>query len=256
MYFKRDGLPEESDIVLCTVTKIHYHSVFVSLNEYSGRSAILHISEIAPGRIRNINEYVKEGKVIVCKILKVDEKKGHIDVSLRRVTESQRRTKQEILKQEQKAEKIIEFVAKKEKKKTEDLVKKITTAILGKYETIYEAFTEIVAGKSDISELKLDAKTEKALQETISQRIAPKSIEITAKLKLESHASNGLEIIKDILTKCKIDESVQIRYLGAGTYNLHIESKEYEEAEDTIERIEGVLKAVPIKECSHMLQRI
>lgn len=254
MYFKRDGLPEESDIVLCTVTKIHYHSVFVSLNEYPGKSAILHISEIAPGRIRNINEYVKQGKVIVCKILKVDPKKGHIDVSLRRVTENQRRTKQNILKQEQKAEKIIEFVAKKEKKDAKVILKKIQDATAEKYETIYEAFADIVAKKIQISDLKLDKKIEKTLEEIILQRIAPKKVEISAKLKLESHAPNGLEIVKNILISCE-KAGVTVRYLGAGAYNIHVESKEYEEAEERMGKVQEILDAANPKECAFTLQR-
>ena len=55
---------------MVTVTKIEYHSVFVELDEY-GKTALIHISEISPGRIRNIRDFVKvEDKKIVCKVLK------------------------------------------------------------------------------------------------------------------------------------------------------------------------------------------
>src|SRR5210317_879230 len=100
MYFKRQGYPQDSEVVVCKVTKVQFHSVFVNLEEY-GKSGMLHISEVSPGRIRNIRDYVVEGKIIVCKVLKVDEKKGHIDVSLRRVNEGQRKDKLSSVKQEQ-----------------------------------------------------------------------------------------------------------------------------------------------------------
>lgn len=244
MYFKRETLPEESDIVLCTVTKVHYHSVFVSLNEYPGLKAMLHISEIAPGRIRNIGEYVKEGKVIVCKVLKVDEKKGHIDVSLRRVTESQRRTKQDILKQEQRVQKIVEFVAKSEKKDPAKILSTITAATEKTHEFVFQAFQEIANGTLPISSLKLDKKTQDSLYEVILQRITPPKIELHGKIKLECHEGNGVVVVKKLLQDClEINPSLNITYLGAGVYNVFIETKEVEPAESAFKAIEDLLES-------------
>src|SRR3989338_11129087 len=112
MFYKKEGKPESGELVLCTVKKILYHSVFVSLDEYQNIEGMVHISEIAPGRIRNLRDYVKEGKRIVCKVLKIHKEKGHIDLSLRRVNQSQRIRKNTEYKQEIRAEKILENVAK------------------------------------------------------------------------------------------------------------------------------------------------
>ena len=100
MLHKKKGFPNEGDILFCTITKVQYNSVFVTLDEYENKSGMIHISEISPGRIRNIRDYVKEGKVIICKVLRVKKDRGHIDLSLRRVNESQRREKVEARKQE------------------------------------------------------------------------------------------------------------------------------------------------------------
>ena len=108
MLYRREGFPQDDELVFCTVTKIFHSSVFVVLDEYE-RSGMVNISEIAPGRIRNIRDYVTQDKKIVCKVLRVDAKKGHIDLSLRRVNEMERKRKLEEIKQEQKAEKIIFF---------------------------------------------------------------------------------------------------------------------------------------------------
>ena len=90
LLFRKKGLPEEEEIVICEVTKIYQNSVFANIIEYD-KSGMLHISEVSPGRIRNIYDYVKVGKIIICKILSVNKEKGHVDLSLRRVTESQKR---------------------------------------------------------------------------------------------------------------------------------------------------------------------
>ncbi|MBU2637591.1 MAG: S1 RNA-binding domain-containing protein, partial [Nanoarchaeota archaeon] len=112
MYLKK-GIPEEGEIVLCRVRKILPHSVFVDLIEYSNKEAMVHISEIAPGRIRNIRDYVKEGKQVVCKVLQLNKERGTIDISLRRVSLQQKLKKEEGFKQEQKSEKMLELVAQK-----------------------------------------------------------------------------------------------------------------------------------------------
>ena len=108
MFYHREGFPEERELVLCTVTKVQHHSVFVRMDEFGGRSGMIHISEVSPGRIRNIRYFVKEGKIVVCQVLRINKERGYIDLSLRRVNDNQRRKKVDQLKQEQKEEKIIE----------------------------------------------------------------------------------------------------------------------------------------------------
>ena len=75
MLFKKQDFPEEGDLVLCTVTSVQFHSVFVDMDEY-GKGGMIHISEVSPGRIRNIRDFVKEGKKIVCKVLRINQEKG------------------------------------------------------------------------------------------------------------------------------------------------------------------------------------
>src|SRR3989344_568516 len=101
MLYRREGFPDEGEIVLCTVTKINPNSVFVHVDDYD-KGGMVHISEISPGRIRNIRDFVVENKVVVCKVLSVNRERGYIDLSLRRVNETLRRNKLEEVKQEQK----------------------------------------------------------------------------------------------------------------------------------------------------------
>ena len=109
MLYKREGLPEEDEIVMCTVTKIFPHSVFVNIDELN-KTGVIHISEISPGRIRNIRDFVKQDKKIICKVLRINKERGHIDLSLRRVIDAQRRNKSDEIKQEQLAEKNDQII--------------------------------------------------------------------------------------------------------------------------------------------------
>ena len=64
MLLKKEGFPEEDELVMCTITKVQFHSVFAQLDEYD-KGGMIHISEVSPGRIRNIRDFVKEGKKVV-----------------------------------------------------------------------------------------------------------------------------------------------------------------------------------------------
>ena len=124
MFYQRKGFPEVGEALLCTVKKILPNSIFAKLDEFENKEGMIHISEISPGRIRNIRDYVKEGKKIVCKVLNVNKEKGYIDLSLRRVPLSVKRNKLEERKQEDKAEKILEIVARNLKTDVKEIYEK------------------------------------------------------------------------------------------------------------------------------------
>jgi len=232
MLYQKKGMPEENELVLCDVTSVRYNSVFVKLDEYN-KSGMIHISEISPGRIRNIRDFVVEGKKIVCKILRIDRSTGNIDLSLRRVNENQRKNKVNELKQEQLAEKIIEFVAKQNKQETKTLYDTITRQL--DHEPIYPFFYGTVEHTQDIKDLKLPAKVEKDLQEAINQRIKKAEVEIKGTLKLSSPEPNGVEIIKEALQKAQSD-SVAIRYAGAGAFSVIVTADDYKAAEKILKK--------------------
>ena len=55
-------IPEQGEIILATVTKVMDHGAYVTLDEYDDIQGFLHISEIAPGWIRSVNRFVKDGE--------------------------------------------------------------------------------------------------------------------------------------------------------------------------------------------------
>jgi translation initiation factor 2 subunit 1 len=231
MIYKKTGLPEDSEIVMCTVTKIQYSSVFVKIDEY-GISGMIHISEIAAGRIRNIRDYVKEGKKVCCKVLRIHRDKGHVDLSLRRVTDSQRRNKVNQLKMEQKAESILEYVAKQNKLDFKKIYLDFSVPILKEYEYIHHAFEDVVAKECDLLKIvKADKKVLDQVIDLVNVRFKPQEIEITGVLKLTTYEGNGVEVVRDALKKAQEVKGADIRYLGGGKYKFTVQALEYKEAE-------------------------
>jgi len=229
MLFKKQGFPEESELVLCTVTNVQFHSVFVELDEY-GKTGLIHISEVSPGRIRNIRDFVKEGKKIVCKVLKINQEKGYIDLSLRRVNESEKRRKVDDTKKEQNAEKIVEIAASKIGIKTDELYNAVLDRISKNYATVHQS---LIKDEDLLSNLGIDKKWLKILGEVIKQRIKPAEVEITGKLKITTYAPDGIDIIKDSLRKAQDSSKgrISISYLGSGLYRFMTKAPDYKEAE-------------------------
>jgi translation initiation factor 2 subunit 1 len=232
MFHKKIGFPQEDEIVLCTVTNVQYNSVFCSLDEYDNKSGMIHISEVSAGRIRNIREFVSEGKKVMCKVLGVDTERGHIDLSLRRVGEGQRREKNMILKQEQKAENILEHLAKEHKKDVAEFYAQVALPILEHYEYVYLAFEDIVEGTFTLTKTTIDPKLAKMIEEAVKERIKPKQVQIEGVFSITTYAENGVAKVSDALTKAsQAAGNAAIRYLGAGKYKITVIAEEFKDAE-------------------------
>jgi len=227
-------LPTEEELVLCTVTNIQVHSVFVTLDEYGAKTGLIHISEVAPGRIRNIRDFVKEGKKVVCKVLQVNKEKGHIDLSLRRVNETQKRQKLNEVKEQQLAEKIIEHLATQRGESVLELYSKVSDKLLELYPSLFSAF---IAVSQDLVLLDkyLDKKVAKELTDAIKLRIKPPEVLLTGDLSMSSFAHNGINLIKDALKQSESMKSPPaIQYKGAGTYRVKVKSSDYKSAEKVL----------------------
>lgn len=249
MRYRREGYPGEGELVLCTVTKILHHAVFGNLDEYD-KGGLIHISEVAPGRIRNIRDYVEMGKKVVCKILRVDKEKGYIDLSLRRVTDMEKKRKLEEIKQEQKAEKIIEMASKELGGEVEEVYNSVTDKVFERYPFVYLFFRDVAEGKSKIEEMELDKKLGEVLKGLIEERFKPAKVEVKGYFMIKSYAPNGVEMVKKALLEAEKASSdgivASIAYIGGGKYKAKVEASNYKEAESVLgnmeEKVKGVIK--------------
>ena len=231
----KKGFPEEDELILCTVTKIFPHGVFAKLDEYD-HPGMIHISEVSPGRIRNIRDFVREGKRIVCRVLRVNQEKGHIDLSLRRVNEGARKEKVTQVKLEQKAEKIIEYAAKKMGKSFEQLHRSLFDKISQHYSFLYESFDDVVHEKTTLEKLGVEPALAKSVTEFIVERMKPSQVAVHGSLKLKSYAPDGIGIIKRSLQEGigMQPTPIEVVYQGGGKYHITVRSEEYKGAEKVL----------------------
>jgi translation initiation factor 2 alpha subunit (eIF-2alpha) len=207
---------EEGQIVLCTVKKIVGTTVFVKIESYDKEGTMI-TSEIAPGRIRNLRDYVVPNKKIVCKILRID--KEHIALSLRRVTTKE---KKEIL-EEHKKEKSLAATLKTISKDAEKIIEKVK-----ENSSLAEFFEQAKENPKLLEKLMNKEETEKLLK--ILKEKREKEISVKKKFSLTCQAEDGIVKIKKILPE-------EATYLAAGKFLLTIKNNNYKDANMKLTKI-------------------
>lgn len=211
---------EEGQNVLCTVKEISGTTVFVNIDN-NGEGTIV-FSEIAPGRIRNIRDYVIPGKKIVCKILEIDSK--DVRLSLRRVSEKEKR---EVLEKYEKEKTSLSILRSIVKEKAEQIATKISE----KEESLYDFFQNC---KSAPEKLEKYLSSDEAVKicKILSER-KEKQIEVKKEFALSSNQNLGIIIIKKLLQPYKD----KITYLAAGRFLIKITGEDYKKANQEMVKV-------------------
>lgn len=221
---------QEGDLVLGTVTGVEGTSVFIKINEE--KSGTITFSEVAPGRIRNIRDYVMPNKKIVCKVLRVSS--NNIDLSLRRVTAKERDEVMEQFKQEQTAKSVLNSLLKEDAKKIED-------KILTDFKTLSEFFIKAREDESIISKY-IPKEFIEQIKKVCQKR--KKEVEVKKIVKLKSLQSDGIKKIKTLFEN--VNQIIEITYIAAGTFQIKVKEEDYKKAnsimDDFLQKVEAKAK--------------
>ncbi len=212
---------QEDDLLLCTVEEIHGTNIFVILP--NGKKGTISTSEIAPGRIKNIREYVVPNKKIVCKIIRV--RGDNIELSLRRVTSKEKKEILEKYKQEQQIKSGMHQILK-------DKAEKIEGEILRNFESLSDFLNKAKEEQELIGKY-----IPKEFQEQLKRIIQKKKKEIQSIkiLKLKCLQEDGITKIKKILSVK--DKKIKIIYLSAGNFQIAVKAEDYKQANKNMEEL-------------------
>lgn len=208
---------EQGDIVMCTVERIAGTVVFVNIDNNGTGSIIL--SEIAPGRIRNLRNYVVPKKRIICKVLRISG--DHVDLSLRRVTQKEQKELKERYKLEKSYTSILNTVLGQKAPKIINEIKKENTIyeLLETAKTDSKELTKLV-GKSDADKILKILQTQK--QKTYFSK---------KEFSLTSRDGDGVKKIKKVLGKIK---TASIKYISAGKYLIEVKNTDPKKAQNSL----------------------
>ena len=239
MTVETQEFPEVGEIVIATIKKTGDHGAYVSLDEYDNIQGFLHISEIAPGWVRKVTKYVKEGDKKVLLVKKIQQDRAEIDLSLKQISKEQRKKKLLDVKRFEKEQGILKNIQDKVKLSSEE-IDQVEEKLLSKYNSVYEAIIEIGTKNINvIDDLDISKKIKEVIEE-FSKKIKLPTVEIRGVLEMTSSKSDGIEIIRKILLdaiKESKNEKIEISYLGAPRYRLSIIAQDFKTAEKTLKPI-------------------
>ncbi len=243
--------PEEGELVVCTVANVKNFGAFVTLDEYESKEGFIHIAEVSSGWIKYIRDYVREGQKVVTKVLRVDQEKGHIDLSLKAVNEHQRREKIQEWKNEQKAENLLGIVATRLGKDAKACWDEFGYDLLDSFGTLYRAFEECVMAEKALEDEGFKGPWVTVFAEVARENIVPPYVTIDGYLEATDYAPDGAMHLRDALLKASKDDetvTVKVQYIGAPKYRLVVRAPDYKSAEDEINKAANrILKALEAK---------
>ena len=231
-------LPEIGEIVIATITKISDHGAYVTLDEYNKIQGFLHVSEIAPGWVRKVNKYVRQGEKKVLLVKKVESGRKEIDLSLKQISKDQRKKKLLDVKRFEKEQGILKNIQEKSELTTKQ-IEELEDKFLSKYDSVYDAMLNIaIKGNAEIDDLKLQKKVLTIIEDICSKMKLP-SVELRGILEISNNGSNGVELIQKTLTEAENskDAKIDITYLGAPRYRLSLLSQDFKTAEKSLKPI-------------------
>jgi translation initiation factor 2 subunit 1 len=224
--------PKVGKLVVCSVREVKEWGAMVYLDEYE-KEGFVHLSQIAPGWIKYIRDYIREGQKVVCRVLSVDTKMERIDLSLKDVSERERKEKIRKWKDERKALKLLSMAVSQER--ISEVKEKLSS-----YEEIYPVLEEAAKDPEILLDSGIDEETALRIHEIASENIKIPEVSIGGYLELSCPSPDGVEVIRRALmaavsqrdTKAK----VEITYIGAPRYRIKVRAPDYRKAEAVLKK--------------------
>ncbi|WP_255170229.1 translation initiation factor IF-2 subunit alpha [Natrononativus amylolyticus] len=237
---KYSGWPNTGELVVGKIDEIEDFGVFVDLEEYQDKRGLIHISEVASGWIKNVRDHVREGQIVVCKVLDVDESHEQIDLSLKDVNDHQRSDKIQDWKNEQKADNWMELAFGEEIGDEEYI--SIANELLGAHGSLYDGFKQAaIHGEEALEETDLTDEERAVIVETARENVSVPYVNVTGYVDLENASPSGVDGIRKALEAAggngDIPEEVEldVTYVGAPEYRIKVRAPNYKTAESHLE---------------------
>lgn len=262
--------PKMGELILVTCTKITTHGAYFILSEYEdlgNEAGFVHISELSRTWVRNIRSHIKEGQRTVAKVQRVNTRNIEVDMSIRRVSDQNRKLKLSFYKTEARSAGIVKAVGEKFKLTDEEIKTKLLFPLKESYGSVSEGLIQSrEEGEQLLIDIEIPEDIAKELHALAVKELEPPSVILKGFFDLTVYEPKGIEVIKDVLnkalsvissgkttkkgkkssTKEKKSESIELNSISAPKYRVVINAPEWKDAEkiwkDMIDVIENGLK--------------
>lgn len=256
-------LPKLHELVIGTVKRIEEHGAFVTLDEYFNLEAYVPLNEVSHSWFKSIREVLKVNQKRVFKVIRVDPKRGLIDISLKRVTDGERRKKMQEWKRFQRLMKLLELAAVKLSKNVEEALE-----VALSLENVYgDALAGLEASVKEGPEALKRAGVKEpwlsVLYELAESYVRIPKAKASIVFSVGCTQGDGLERLRGILeawsevTKSFPDVSARFYVVGPPRYRMDIEAYDPKRIEAFINEVSKVILArASEKGCQASFERL
>lgn len=213
-----------------------------TLDEYDEAEGMVHISEVSTRWVRNIRNHIQENQKTVLKVLRVDEQKKHINLSLRRVSEREKRERLLLWKRERRGRRLFDMAAEKLGVEDQEAIDTVKHQLERRFGSIYASFERTaIKGKPALRSVKIPSDWVDMLSEIAKSRIRIPEKKVLGVLEMSCHQPNGVEVLRTAFKQAKnVDPNIHIYVTGAPKYRIEVSATNYKTAErllDTAVRV-------------------
>lgn len=211
---------EEGDIVIGKVEKVTNTVTFINLLD--GSKGTIISSEISPGRIKFMRQFVVPNKTVVCKVLSISN--GNINLSLRRVSARERREIMQKFEQEAAFNVAFRQILGND---SEKIIKNISED----YGELSK-FVDEARLKEELLEKYFPKEKIPPVKKIIEKK--RKKSELKQKISLKCTDEDGITKIKKVF-EIK-EEGKRITYISAGNFRLELIVDDFKEGKKQMQK--------------------
>ena len=133
----REQFPEPEQVVMVKVRRVESLGAYVSMLEYNNAEGMIMLSELSKRRIRSIKNLIRAGQIMAVAVIRVDQNKGYVDLSRRRVSHEEQTEMEEKFAKSKMVHSVMRNTSGQLKEPLEDLCEKISWPLYELYPHAY-----------------------------------------------------------------------------------------------------------------------
>ena len=230
--------PKEGEIVIGRVETIDNEGLTLSLLEYGEARGMILLGELSKKRIKNIQQITKIGNIEVCHVLRVDENKGYIDLSMSKVTENEKTACKETYSRNKLAYHIMVKAAKRLNKSVSELYEEMGYAKEDEFGSLYYFFARV----KDNGDILQDDEVGIVIKKLIKEQFQASTYKVRGDIDVVCSARGGVESIKKVFNDAlKLDPKLEFNLIKTPTYSIVRISSNKDKAHNVVREACNVL---------------
>ncbi len=232
------SFPRVGELVIGTCSKLTPHGAYFEIFDYEKlglEAGFVHISELSRTWVRNIRSHIREGQRAVAKILRVDVARGEIDMSIRRVSEPQKRMKLNEFKMENRARGIVTVACEK----VEVSANTVEESLLGNFGSIYDGLIKAREGGTEVlTEIGIPKEVAQEIHQLAVKELRPPTVLLAGLMSITCYESDGVVLLTKFFksynkafNKNFKSSKIKIQIISPPDYRCVIESGDWRTAE-------------------------